>query len=569
LACGTYNGEVKVWDTINWQLLLRIKAHKGEVMRVIWSLDNNYIVSAGDKIIRSFSSEIGYEVRKFIGHVADIYYLSWLDGGTKLLSTSEHEGTFRIWDFKSGVQLKSVYLKNIYCIAIGDDQGNIIFTGHSDAEVAYYRYSDIWETFDEYKKIHFLYNYLTNTNEIADLNTDWVQNLLNTDFCGNISVFHIFADKQMAKELGIFLEFCLKNKIYPKRFFDTEKKPLLESFLNANFPSTLIDSFLEYVILSEVDLGNLFILTGENLCSLTKINSFRTCQLLENRFRVIKHKFCQFAFFLNVERSIGVVDCLDNFKLRDLNNGFSGVKVLPLQYESTETPFIMMTDIPLKEFSSQFLQEITKSSAFDDFCKSNVMTSFLDLMWLSDGGARRSFLKGNFIYLMYFVLIIVNSLYILPNFVSQRENSEDNDYWVYFLICSLCLAMILCRMFWKEFIQWKSSKSEYFNSIWNWIDVTNITLSFVSFFINILTIFEVMNDYETIRLLHSLCFFMSMIRIFDFLRSFKETCFLIQIITQVLKDMKIFFLVMIVLLSNFSCSGSLLIIPFFVIKTFN
>ena len=288
-----------------------------------------------------------------------------------------------------------------------------------------------------------------------------------------------------------------------------------------------------------------------------KINSITVCKLIQNRFKRLKESFCEVKWVNErVENTTSTVPTFDRLlegHFTTPNDKFHGVNIQGFNSSSTETSVFFVSDLPISQFSSEFLTEIAESSAVTEFCKSRFIISFLDLIWFR--WARAYFFKGNLLYLVYFLLLAINSLYLLPNFIIAKENGFENNYWLPFLICSVILSLLVGYMFWREFNQWYEDKAGYFDSIWNCIDTTNIVMNIASIILNILAIFDVLETCSVPKLFNSICFFLAVIRTFDFFRAFKQTCFLIEIILQVLRDMKSFFFLMILLLANFSCSG--------------
>ncbi len=557
LSCSL-DSTVKVWNATDGNKILEITEHYGEVWNAWWSPDNYYIISAGkDKLIRIFNAENGTQINSIKAHTGPVYHLAWLDNGNRILSASESDSTFRIWDFKTGVQLKYISRSPFYCIAESNSHGQIVFSGGTDQSAALYDYLDIWGIYEIHKIFRILFFNLPNMNEIPESFQEFMQAAVDFKFLDNISVFHILFEKRMVKELKLILDFCLERKIFPKQFYDNKKKPLLNLLLGSNIFPLLIDLFMRYVIAANVDIGSCFFVTNKNLFDLMKINSLTVCKFVENRFQTLREKYADIEWQDDsVECSTSTVSSFDRLTEKDFmqpEDKFQGIQVKPFNPSSTELSVFKISDIPIGAFSPEVLNEITESSAFDDFCKKQVMICYLDLMWPQ---ARNHFLKGTLIYLFFLILLVINSLFILPQYIIDKEGMKgENNYWLAFLIFSILLALFIGKMFVREFGEWNDNKSGYFSSIWNYIDTTNILMNGICIILNFLAIYDVMESLEVIRLFNSICFFLALIRIFDFFRAFKQTCFLIEIILQVLRDMKTFLFLMILLLANFSCSG--------------
>ena len=98
-----------------------------------------------------------------------------------------------------------------------------------------------------------------------------------------------------------------------------------------------------------------------------------------------------------------------------------------------------------------------------------------------------------------------------------------------------------------EIKQLLSSGLEYFTSIWNYFDLLPPIIIPVIVFSDFFGL-----RYDFIHSLHALASLFMWFKFLYFLRIFKETGYLIRMIVEVIKDMKIFFIVLIIVLSAFA-----------------
>lgn len=163
--------------------------------------------------------------------------------------------------------------------------------------------------------------------------------------------------------------------------------------------------------------------------------------------------------------------------------------------------------------------------------------------------------KTNLMYFLYFFILIINSIFILPNYIWEMKENNSSNYWIPFLILNIILTLILIRMLYFEILEWRDNKKTYFKSLWNILDNLNIIFSFSCIMLNYCFVGDLTQNSDVLRLMHSIWFFFAMIRIFDFFRAFKSTCFMIEIVIKVVYDMKTFLFLMCLFVSTFSCSG--------------
>lgn len=103
LVFGTWDGELKIWDTPTATETI-LPGHQSGIFTIAISPDSNLIASAGDDaIIQLWHSETLDEAEHLTGHTHYVFRVVFNTSGDKLASTSLDE-TIRVWDVVSGEQ---------------------------------------------------------------------------------------------------------------------------------------------------------------------------------------------------------------------------------------------------------------------------------------------------------------------------------------------------------------------------------------------------------------------------------------------------------------------------------
>jgi WD40 repeat protein len=96
-------GTVLVWNTKTGQMLLKVLARSG-CLSMSFSRAGNFFAAADGPIIRLWETNSWTEIRKFEGHSATVYSLSFHPDGKRLASSSR-DGTLRIWDVGTATKI--------------------------------------------------------------------------------------------------------------------------------------------------------------------------------------------------------------------------------------------------------------------------------------------------------------------------------------------------------------------------------------------------------------------------------------------------------------------------------
>lgn len=134
LAAAIWGGYVIIWDLETGKRLRAISPHnRMGCYQVKFTPNGVYFVSAGlDKKLKLIEIDTGEEVRSFIGHANEtlINSINFNASGDKFI-TSAWDGTIRVWDFLSGLQVLKIraHEGGVYCARFDPTEKYIISGG--------------------------------------------------------------------------------------------------------------------------------------------------------------------------------------------------------------------------------------------------------------------------------------------------------------------------------------------------------------------------------------------------------------------------------------------------------
>jgi WD40 repeat protein len=136
LASGSWCN-IRIWRTVNAELLLHINAHQDYVRDVVWTPDSQRLVSASnDKTARFWDSSTGYQIgQPCTGHTSHILSLVISFDGS-LIATASDDKTVRLWSTESRHQIRQPFRHAafVFCLAISPN-GELLVSGDADGKV--------------------------------------------------------------------------------------------------------------------------------------------------------------------------------------------------------------------------------------------------------------------------------------------------------------------------------------------------------------------------------------------------------------------------------------------------
>jgi WD40 repeat protein len=148
-ASASDDKTIKVWDSNNFHLLYTLKGHKGQILSVTFSPDDQFLVSgsgedAFDQTVQENSVNIWNLKTKKIqriltGHDGWVWSVS-ISGDSKYIASASYDGTIRLWDFHSGklMGVGDEHTKEVYSVKFSVDN-KMLVSGGDDGKLR------IWE----------------------------------------------------------------------------------------------------------------------------------------------------------------------------------------------------------------------------------------------------------------------------------------------------------------------------------------------------------------------------------------------------------------------------------------
>ncbi|MCS7016711.1 MAG: WD40 repeat domain-containing protein [Gemmatales bacterium] len=101
LAAGCLDGNIRLWEVSNGNLIRLISAHGSQVTALIFHPSGQVLISASrDRTIRLWNMANGQLLRTLEGHQSWVQALALIDQGTRLVSAGM-DGTVRVWDLRA------------------------------------------------------------------------------------------------------------------------------------------------------------------------------------------------------------------------------------------------------------------------------------------------------------------------------------------------------------------------------------------------------------------------------------------------------------------------------------
>lgn len=198
LAAAIWGGYVVIWDLETGNRLRAISPHERMgCYQVKFTPNGVYFVSAGlDKKLKLIEIDTGEEVRTFIGHTNEtlINSINFNAFGDKFI-TSAWDGTVRVWDLLSGLQLLKIkaHEGGVYCARF-DPSGNYIISGGDDFKIK------LWDA----KTGALISEYEGHTGGVGDVNiTSDLKYIISGSRDGSVRIWNRETKKELVSVVFI------------------------------------------------------------------------------------------------------------------------------------------------------------------------------------------------------------------------------------------------------------------------------------------------------------------------------------------------------------------------------
>jgi len=207
---------------------------------------------------------------------------------------------------------------------------------------------------------------------------------------------------------------------------------------------------------------------------------------------------------------------------------------------------IKYIDIPqITDPSLRFLKHLLTAPPENPIFESRVVQAILNYKWYFFG--RKKLIVSFVFYLVFLAVFQIYLLWVFPKRDSDAEglaNTLRGCLLTYVILDALRELYQACKM----------SKTRYFASPWNGIDILRILALFLS-----MTLDSAGAGDRFMRILHSIVNWFVWMKMLSYLRAMKASAGLIHMILQTVKDMVGFFLILFVNLMSISVSIHLLV----------
>ena len=188
--------------------------------------------------------------------------------------------------------------------------------------------------------------------------------------------------------------------------------------------------------------------------------------------------------------------------------------------------------------------------------RNNTIIKILEFKWDSYG--RKEFFSNAVLFCLFLIIYLLNANYFL---VLRLEDEEKNVDSINYLVSLSLDCLIICFVLkhtYDEIIQMRALTIQYYlKSLWNHIDLIVIVLSLTTTILDIFSCTEIFENKDILKEMHSITILLTFLRVLSFARGIEGTCFVINLVTQVLKDIKYFLFFTIFFIVSMSCSGKL------------
>lgn len=202
----------------------------------------------------------------------------------------------------------------------------------------------------------------------------------------------------------------------------------------------------------------------------------------------------------------------------------------------------------------EFYNLISNRKIKNKIFNNETLSVLVNFIW--DKQVKSYYLIEFYVFFFFFMLFNINFAILFETSLSQSDDS-----WSRYLSKTIDVILLLYSLFTmaNESIQLRNNFSNYFKSIWNYVDIAMIPLLMFSSIFDFSLYFVDYGDYiSLLQLWFSACMFAFWFRLLSFSRGFKETSSMVRLIFEVISSVKYFVLFMVLFMLTLSSSLFLL-----------
>ena len=236
------------------------------------------------------------------------------------------------------------------------------------------------------------------------------------------------------------------------------------------------------------------------------------------------------------------------------------LQIIPLIHSDEGKKLVKCSVLLLKGITNispencKIWDKILKLESSNSFYANKILEILINYKWNSYGYS--FFFNESLVFLFFFLLFLINFIYIFPNRLSNDPDNNINYIIVSIVFDSLDLLYFLFYVY-RELSQIMLLKKSYFNDFWNFIDILVLLGAFASLILDLIYIGET-NDVFALKIITAITFLFLWMRILSYSRGFKGTGFLVRLVKQTIVDMRYFLLVIFLLLLAFGSAAFML-----------
>ena len=355
-------------------------------------------------------------------------------------------------------------------------------------------------------------------------------------------------DKTLLKHYLVLLFRAFENDFdieYNNHFYQMLK------FYSANFKSGI--SFFDF-------LNQVNEIFGEDTQTLNTFFNFMFIEADYNRYTVISDFELEKPCLL-ISDKFGWLQDKEEVLSKIKNKAEGGICSCLKRTEMNEKKadilcniFIFKGMTEITEESLDFWENLLKIDPENTIFDNKNLNILVNYKW--DSFIRSYYLKDMVGYLIFFVIYLINFIYLSPNRVS-------GDYLTNAEVVSIILNAADIFYFliytYEEMLQGrKLGIIRYFSSFWNLVDVLVFLGVLSTTILDILYIFWEESSPYSIKIIISMTLLFLWARLLSYAKGFEGTGFLIRLVEQVIGDMKFFLIFIFLIMFAFASAGFVL-----------